>query len=98
MAHTHGGDEEGHDHHGGGRGLAWELLDSIMFGCFLVVAGLLGEQLYKSWRASRVRYDLTPAGLAATDTPTGPLVDREALKAELDRLNAEDARRREGEG
>jgi hypothetical protein len=72
VAHTHGGDEHGHDHHGGGRGLAWELLDSIMLGCFVIVAWLLAEQAYRWWRARTqgVRYDLTPAGRAVTE-PVG---------------------------
>lgn len=72
--HTHGA-EEGHDHHGGGRGLTWELLDSIILGCFMLVCGLLAEMAYRSWRARRsgVRYDLTPAGHAATEpTPDQP--------------------------
>lgn len=38
-----------------------------MLACFIVIAGLLAEQGYKAWRARRVRYDLTPAGLAATE-------------------------------
>jgi hypothetical protein len=44
-----------------------------MLGCFVVVAGLLAELLYRRWRASRagVRYDLTPKGLAVTEPATG---------------------------
>jgi hypothetical protein len=63
--HTHSGGAEGHETHGGSRGLGWELLDSIMLACFVVLAAILGEQLYRSWRAHRVRYDLTPEGRAA---------------------------------
>lgn len=67
--HTHG-DGHTHEPHGGARGFGWELLDSIMLGCFVVIAGLLAEHAYKAWRlhrANRVRYDLTPAGRAATE-------------------------------
>jgi len=69
--HTHG--EPGHEHHGGGHGLVWELLDSIMLACFVVVCGLLAEIAYRQWRARRdgVRYDLTPSGLAATTPAPG---------------------------
>lgn len=98
--HTHGDTDPGHDSHGGSRGLGWELIDSIVLGCFVVICGLLAEIAYRHWRARRtgVRFDLTPKGHAAAERHSGPLVDREALAAELARLDAEDARKREGEG
>lgn len=67
--HAHG-DGQPHEHHGGARaGLAFDLLDSIMLGAFVVACGLLAEILWKAWRERRaeVRYDLTPEGLAATE-------------------------------
>ena len=70
MAHTHGETGPGRESHGGTHGLGWELLDSIMLGCFMLTAGLLAELAYKRWRASRlegVRFDLTPAGRAVTE-------------------------------
>lgn len=57
-----------------------------MLACFIVIAGLLAEQGYKAWRARRVRYDLTPAGLAATDPepykPGPPTIDYDELEKE----------------
>jgi len=97
MAHTHGGPDD-HQPHGGAGGLGWDLLDSIMLGCFVVTSAMLAELAVKHWRARKVRYNLTPAGLAVTEPVPGPLVDREALKAELDRLDAEDAARRKSSG
>jgi hypothetical protein len=67
--HAHG-DGQPHEHHGGAReGLAFDLLDAIMLGAFVVVCGLLAELAYKAWRAKRegVRYNLTPEGLAASE-------------------------------
>lgn len=81
MTHTHGDSDPGHDRHGGDHGLGWELLDSIMLGCAMLTAGLLAEMLYKRWRAARVRYDLTPAGLAVTNPHTCSTTTTEALCA-----------------
>jgi len=91
---SHG--DDGHHSHGGSGGLGWDLLDSIMLGCFVVVASIGAELLYRTWRASRagVRYDLTPAGLAATTRYDGPLVDLDKLREAVDREKAE----REQEG
>lgn len=66
MAHTHGGPDD-HQPHGGAGGLGWDLLDSIMLGCFVVTSAMLAELAVKHWRARRVRYNLTPAGLAVTE-------------------------------
>ena len=48
--------------------MAFDLLDAVMLGAFVVVCGLLAEIGWKAWRARRdsARYDLTPAGHAAT--------------------------------
>lgn len=65
--HAHG-DGQPHEHHGGARGgLVFDLLDALMLGAFVVCCGLLAEIAWKSWRAHRVRYDLTEKGRAATD-------------------------------
>lgn len=71
MAHTHGENSGGHESHGGTHGLGWSLLDSLMLFCAMFTIGLLVEMGLRQWRARRlgVRYDLTPAGRAATDQP-----------------------------
>lgn len=94
MGHTHGGHSHDSQRHGGAGGLGWELLDSIMLGCAVVVATLLAEMLFQVWRERRtagVRYDLTPEGAAAATAPpprTGegkPLVDMDALRESVKR-------------
>ena len=67
MAHTHGDAGPEHSHGGSAQGIGWDLLDSIVLGCAVVIAGILTELLYKSWRDGRVRYDLTPQGRAFTE-------------------------------
>lgn len=56
-----------------------------MLGCAAIVACILAELLYKQWQASRVRYDLTPEGRAATEAPSVPLVDLDALSEAVKR-------------
>lgn len=75
MTHTHGDDTPEHSHGGSARGVGWELLDSIMLACFVVVAAILAELLYKAWVAHQagVRYDLTQQGRAATEAPAAPV-------------------------
>lgn len=67
--HTHG-DRAAPDHsHGGsGRGLGWELLDTIVATAAIAIVCILSEILFRAWqeRRAQVRYDLTPEGAAAT--------------------------------
>jgi hypothetical protein len=72
--HTHG-DGLPHESHGGTRGgWAFEFLDAVMLGAFVIVCGLLAEIGYRAWRARRdtVRYGLTPAGVAAATRADEP--------------------------
>jgi hypothetical protein len=63
-----------------------------MLGCGIVVAGLLAEVLIRQWRARKVRYDLTPAGLAVTEAD---VARRNAeFQAEVDKV-AEEFRERD---
>lgn len=105
MGHDHGDGSPEHSHGGSAPGLGWTLLDGLMLVCALIVCGLLAEVAWKAWqakRAGRVRYSLTPEGEAAT-TPTPrvgepgqpPLVDLEALAADVARRDQEDAARRD---
>lgn len=78
MAHTHG-DGDGHQPHGGAGGLTWQLLDSVMLACAVVIGWLLAEQAWRWWTSRPVNYTLTPDGLSATEkhdepgpAPSGP--------------------------
>jgi hypothetical protein len=73
--HTHGDDQgREHSHGGSAPGLGWDLLDSIVAGAAIACALLLGELAVKAWRErqARVRYDLTPEGLAAAQARQAP--------------------------
>lgn len=87
MSAEHGGHTHGPEHHGGARGLGWEVLDSIMAACFAIAMYLLGEQLWAAYkdRRDRVRYDLTEEGRAAAEASKGPLVDLDKLKEAVER-------------
>ena len=63
------GDGQGHHSHGGSGGLGWNLLDTVVAAATTVLAGLLAEMLWRSWRVRQqgVRFNLTPQGRAATD-------------------------------
>ena len=73
MAHEHGGTTHDHERHGGARGLGWDLLDSVMLGCAVVIGWLLAEQLWRARRARRegVRFDLTDKGRAVVEPTDG---------------------------
>jgi galactose mutarotase-like enzyme len=86
MSAEHGGHTHGPEHHGGARGLGWEVLDSIMAACFAVVLYLLAEQLWRAYKhRAEVRYDLTPEGRAAAEAQKGPLVDVDKLREAVER-------------
>lgn len=78
----HGENGHAHQHHGGAGGFVFEALDAVMVACFIVVCGLLAEIAWRELRASRVRYDLTPEGRAATDRPSGPPADVDAVNGQ----------------
>lgn len=71
MSREHGGTGHTHEPHGGARGLGWDLLDSIMLGCAVVIGWLLAEQFWRARQARKegVRFDLTDKGRAAADAP-----------------------------
>lgn len=78
MGQQHGENGHAHQHHGGAGGFVFEFLDGVMLACFIVVCGLLAELAWRELRASRVRYDLTPEGRAATDRPAQPAASPDA--------------------
>jgi len=93
MSGDHGDGGQGHHSHGGSGGLGWNLLDTVVAAATTVLAGLLAEMLWRSWRLRQqgVRFALTPAGEAATRKPPAagegrpPLVDLDALREAVER-------------
>lgn len=88
MTHDHGGSVPAeHSHGGSARGAGWDLIDGIVLGCALGVAGILAELAWKAWREQqRARYDLTDLGRAAT-RPRPPAAGEGSSLVDVDALS-----------